>query len=194
MLPGAIYNECGSIYNKYGCVEEEIGGGFQDQWVTKELETLLTEQEVLLDDHDIEPRSGRGRLPALSDGEVGPGGARRVRLLRVAFTVLLGPEAVPGVCRGRMPIMWCLAHLTRGEREVVAALVERNHHLIRSGQMLPADRGSTGEALAATTAAMGLRLLRPDHKDETYTNGNRGGMCQWIESVNPHPKGPPNGH
>jgi hypothetical protein len=31
---------------------------------------------------------------------------------------------------------------------------------------------------------MGLRLLRPDRRDETYTNGNLGGVRQWIESVN----------
>jgi hypothetical protein len=31
---------------------------------------------------------------------------------------------------------------------------------------------------------MGLRLLRPDRKDETYRNGNLGCVRQWIESVN----------
>jgi len=35
------------------------------------------------------------------------------------------------VCAGDgMPIMWCLANPKIGEREVVAALLERNHHLI----------------------------------------------------------------
>ena len=34
---------------------------------------------------------------------------------------------------------------------------------------------------------MGLRLLRPDRRDETYRNGNLGGVRQWIESVNPQP-------
>jgi hypothetical protein len=36
---------------------------------------------------------------------------------------------------------------------------------------------------------MGLRLLRPDRKDETYRNGNLGGVRQWIESVNQTLKG-----
>ena len=36
---------------------------------------------------------------------------------------------------------------------------------------------------------MGLGLLRPDRKDETYRNGNLGGVRQWIESVNQTLKG-----
>ena len=31
---------------------------------------------------------------------------------------------------------------------------------------------------------MGLELLRPDRKDETYAGGNLGGVRQRIESVN----------
>jgi hypothetical protein len=94
------------------------------------------------------------------------------------------------VCAGDgMPIMWCLANPKLGEREVVTALLERDHHLIRSGQILLADKGFSGAEFAATTAAMGLRLLRPDRKDETYKNGNLGGVRQWIESVNHTLKG-----
>lgn len=89
------------------------------------------------------------------------------------------------VCSGDgMPIMWCLANPKIGEREVVAALLEHNHHLIRTGQILLADKGFSGKDFKAFTDAMGLRLLRPDRKDETYTNGNLGGVRQWIESVN----------
>lgn len=36
---------------------------------------------------------------------------------------------------------------------------------------------------------MGLRLLRPDRRDESYRNGNLGGVRQWIESVNQTLKG-----
>ena len=36
---------------------------------------------------------------------------------------------------------------------------------------------------------MGLRLLRPDRRDETYPHGNLGGVRQWIESVNQTLKG-----
>lgn len=61
------------------------------------------------------------------------------------------------VCAGGgMPIMWCLAHPKIGEREVVAALLERDHHLIRSGQVLRADKGFADMAFAATTATLGV--------------------------------------
>ena len=44
--------------------------GAQDQCVTKELDALLTELYVLVDDHVIAPRTGRGRAPLLSDSEL----------------------------------------------------------------------------------------------------------------------------
>jgi len=89
------------------------------------------------------------------------------------------------VCTGDgMPIMWCLADPKIGEREALAALLDNNHHLIREGQILLADKGFSGEEFQALTETMRLRLLRPDRKDETYRNGNLGGVRQWIESVN----------
>lgn len=94
------------------------------------------------------------------------------------------------VCAGDgMPIMWCLANPKIGEREVLAALLEHNHHLIRTGQILLADKGFSGAAFKQLTDTMGLRLRRPDRKDETYRNGNLGGVRQWIESVNQSLKG-----
>ena len=94
------------------------------------------------------------------------------------------------VCAGDgMPLMWCLANPKLGERDVVSALLEHNHHLIRSGQILLADKGFSGRAFQQATEAMGLRLLRPDRKDETYRLGNLGGVRQWIESVNQTLKG-----
>ena len=47
------------------------------------------------------------------------------------------------------------------EREVVAALLEHNHHLIRTGQILLAAEGFAGKGCTQLTDAMGLRLLRP---------------------------------
>jgi hypothetical protein len=94
------------------------------------------------------------------------------------------------VCSGDgMPQMWCLAHPKIGEREVVAGLLDNNSSLIRDGQVLLADKGFAGHAFQQSTTAMGLRLLRPDRKDETYTNGHLGGVRQWIESVNQTLKG-----
>jgi hypothetical protein len=94
------------------------------------------------------------------------------------------------VCSGDgMPIMWCLANPKLGERQVLAALLEHNHHLIRTGQILLADKGFAGAEFKQITDTMGLRLLRPDRKNETYRNGNLGGVRQWIESVNQTLKG-----
>lgn len=94
------------------------------------------------------------------------------------------------VCTGDgMPIMWCLAHPKIGEREVVAALLYRDHHLIRTGQVLLADKGFAGREFKRVTDTMGLHLLRPDRRDETCRNGNLGGVRQWIESVNQTLKG-----
>ena len=72
---------------------------------------------------------------------------------------------------------------------MVAALLEHNHHLIRSGQILLADKGFAGREFHQLATRLGLRLLRPDRKDETYRNGNLGGIRQWIESVNQTLKG-----
>jgi hypothetical protein len=94
------------------------------------------------------------------------------------------------VCTGDgMPIMWCLANPKIGEREVLAALLDHNHHLIREGQVLLADKSFSGKPFKKLTETMGLRLLRPDRQDETYRNGNLGGVRQWIESVNQTLKG-----
>lgn len=94
------------------------------------------------------------------------------------------------VCAGDgMPIMWCLANPKIGEREVLAALLDHNHHLIRHGQVLVADKGFAGKEFKRLTEQAGLRLLRPDRKDETYRNGHLGGVRQRIESVNQTLKG-----
>ena len=247
--------------------------------MTKELDALLTELYVVIDDHVVRPRRGRGRHPLLSDSELltlavaqmlqgFPCERRWIRHIRAhpewralfpylpdqsgyhkrlksarlllgrAITVLaehcpssfddlwmtdatpvpcamsretvkrsdLAGHAGYGYCASHsryywglklylvcagdgMPIMWCLAHPKIGEREVVAALLARNHHLIRDGQIILADKGFAGAAFKNLTDAMGLRLLRPDRRDETYTHGNLGGVRQWIESVNQSLKG-----
>lgn len=242
--------------------------------MTKDLDALLTALYVLIDDHVVTARTGRGRAPELSDSELltlataqmllGYHGERRwVRHLHadpdwralfpylpqqsgyhkrlkgahqlVSKAILTLAMACPSwfddmwitdatpvpcgmsretvkrselaghadygycashsrfywglklylVCAGDgMPIMWCLAHPKLGEREVLAALLEHNHHLIPTGQVLLADKGFSGAPFKQLTEAMGLRLLRPDRKDETYRHGNLGGVRQWIESVN----------
>ena len=247
--------------------------------MTKDLNTLLTALYVLVDDHVVAPRSGRGHRPDLTDSEliclavaqvmlgyhserrwvrhvhaspellgmfpdmVGQSGYhKRLKtaqpllgkaILTIAtccpswFDDLWITDATPVpcgmsretvkrsdlashagygycashsrwywglklylVCAGDgMPIMWCLANPTIGEREVLAALLDHNHDLIRQGQVLLADKGFSGKDFKRATDTMGLRLLRPDRKDETYRNGDLGGVRQWIESVNQTLKG-----
>ena len=253
--------------------------GVQDQCVTKELNTLLTALYVLVDDHVVPPRTGRGHRPDLTDSELiclavaqvilgyhnerrwvrhvhatpellgmfpamlsQSGYHRRLKtvepLLRKAILTLsmwcpswfddlwitdatpvpcgmsretvkrsdLAGHASYGYCASHsrwywglklylvcagdgMPVMWCLANPKIGEREVLAALLEHNHHLLREGQILLADKGFSGKPFKKLTEEMGLRLLRPDRKDETYHNDNLGGVRQWIESVNQTLKG-----
>ncbi|MEV7038244.1 IS982 family transposase [Amycolatopsis sp. NPDC051061] len=242
--------------------------------MTKELDTLLTALYVLIDDHVVPPRTGRGRRPELTDSELitmavaqvlqrydserrwirhihtdagwrtmfpvmltQSGYHKRLKtahplLCKAILTLAAGcpswfddlwiTDATPVpcgmsretvkrsdlaghadygycashsrwywglklylVCAGDgMPVMWCPATPKLGEREVLAALLEGNHHLIRNGQVLLADKGFAGKEFQQLTAAMGLELLRPDRKDETYRNGNLGGVRQRIESVN----------
>lgn len=247
--------------------------------MTKELNTLLTALYVLVDDHVVPDRVGRGRRPELCDSELitlavaqallrfhserrwvrhiraspqwramfpylpeQPGYHKRLKsarpLLCQAITALavycpswldnlwitdatpvpcgmsretakrsdLAGYAGYGYCASHsrfywglklylvcagdgLPIMWCLAHPKLGEREVLAALLDHNHHLLRAGQVLLADKGFAGKKFKQLTDSIGLRLLRPDRKDETYRNGNLGGVRQWIESVNQTLKG-----
>src|SRR5579875_4159945 len=43
-----------------------------------------------------------------------------------------------------MPVIWGLAHPGLGEREVTTALLARDHHLVRAGQVIPGDKGFAG--------------------------------------------------
>jgi hypothetical protein len=253
--------------------------GVQDQCVTNELNTLLTALYVLVDDHVVPPRVGRGRRPDLTDSELiclavaqamlgfhserrwvrhvhatpelmamfpamlsQSGYHRRLKtahslLCKATLTLAMScpswfddmwiTDATPlpcgmsrdtvkrsdlaghanyGYCASHsrwywglklylvcagdgMPIMWCLATPKLGEREVLAALLDHNRHFLRDGQILLADKGFAGKEFHQLVASMGLRLLRPDRKDETYRNGNLGGVRQRIESVNQTLKG-----
>lgn len=247
--------------------------------MTNNLNTLLTALYVLVDDHMVPPRTGRGHRPNLTDSELiclavaqimlgyhnerrwvrhvhatpellgmfpdmlsQSGYHRRLKaahpLLRKAILTLatlcpswfdnlwitdatpvpcgmsretvkrsdLAGHASYGYCASHsrwywglklylvcsgdgMPVLWCLANPKIGEREVLAALLDNHHHLIQEGQILLADKGFSGKPFKKLTEEMGLDLLRPDRKDETYRNGNLGGVRQWIESVNQTLKG-----
>jgi Transposase DDE domain len=83
-----------------------------------------------------------------------------------------------------MPVIWGLAHPGIGEREVTAALLERDHDLIRAGQVILGDKGFAGHDFENyITGTLGAHLIRPDRKDETPRFGRLARCRQWIEAV-----------
>ncbi|MDT0264612.1 IS982 family transposase, partial [Jatrophihabitans lederbergiae] len=83
-----------------------------------------------------------------------------------------------------MPIIWGLANPKIGEREVTRALLEREHHLIRSGQVILGDKGLAGREFETFVRdELGARLLRPDRRNETTRHGKLARVRQWIEAI-----------
>ncbi|MFI8413587.1 IS982 family transposase [Paeniglutamicibacter gangotriensis] len=83
-----------------------------------------------------------------------------------------------------MPVIWGLANPKLGEREVTEALLRHDHHLVRDGQVILADKGFAGKDFERfITEDLGANLVRPDRKDEKPRFGKFGGIRQWIESV-----------
>ena len=83
-----------------------------------------------------------------------------------------------------MPVIWGLAHLGLGEREVTQALLERDHHLVRAGQVILGDKGFAGRGFEAfITGQLGAHLIRPDRKDEPPRFGKLARQRQWIEAI-----------
>jgi hypothetical protein len=83
-----------------------------------------------------------------------------------------------------MPIIWGLANPKIGEREVTRALLQRDHALIRAGQVILGDKGFAGaEFETFVRDDLGARLLRPDRKNETSRHGKLARVRQWIEAI-----------
>ena len=83
-----------------------------------------------------------------------------------------------------MPVIWGLAHPKLGEREVTRALLERDHHLIVSGQVILGDKGFAGaEFEAFVRDDLGAHLIRPDRRNEPARHGKLARYRQWIEAV-----------
>jgi hypothetical protein len=91
-----------------------------------------------------------------------------------------------------MPVAWCLASPKLGEREVAAGLLAHaaSTGALRPGLTLIGDKGLAGRDFEnLVTTGYGLRLIRPDRKDEPRRHGSIGWIRQWIESVNDTLKG-----
>ncbi|MBD0674598.1 IS982 family transposase [Streptomyces sp. CBMA156] len=83
-----------------------------------------------------------------------------------------------------MPVTWCLANPKLGEREVVRAMLGRDPHLVRRGQVILGDKGFAGAAFEAfVTDELGAHLVRPDRRGEPARFGRLARVRQWIEAV-----------
>jgi hypothetical protein len=84
-----------------------------------------------------------------------------------------------------MPIAWCLADPKIGERDVCLDLltiaVETGQ--LATGATVLADKGLAGREVEAWIGWLGIRMLRPDRRDEKARHGNLGGVRQWIEAI-----------
>ena len=88
-----------------------------------------------------------------------------------------------------MPVTWCLAHPKLDERDVMTALLEVDHHLVTTGQVILADKGFAGaEFEAFLDRETGAHLVRParrNTKDPASSPAERAllRMRQWIEAI-----------
>ncbi len=91
-----------------------------------------------------------------------------------------------------MAVAWCPADPELGEREVAGELLA---HAARAGALRPGltlagDKGFAGREFEdLVTTGHGMRLVRPDRRDEAPRHGPAGWIRQWIESVNDTLKG-----
>jgi hypothetical protein len=92
-----------------------------------------------------------------------------------------------------MPITWALAGPKIDERDVLAAMLDRDPHLAteRPGLLLIADKGLASRRFEADLAMRGITLLRPSFKREKTRTGEPllKSVRQLIESVNDTLKG-----
>ena len=88
-------------------------------------------------------------------------------------------------CPDGMPMAWCLARPSLGEREVAQDLLDRAAHqrILLPGMVVLADKGLAGRKFAQTVAELAVVLVRPDRADEPARFGNLGGVRQWIEAI-----------
>jgi Transposase DDE domain len=88
-----------------------------------------------------------------------------------------------------MPVMWCLANPKLDEREVITALLEVDHHLVASGQVILADKGFAGKDFEAFLDDLGVHLVRPARKnvkadsEPSLAERKLLRMRQWIEAI-----------
>ena len=81
-------------------------------------------------------------------------------------------------------MIWGLANPKLGEREVMAALLDAEDHLVRAGQVLPGDNGFAGHDVERfVTEQLGAHVVRPDRTHEPARFGKLGRVRQWVQAV-----------
>jgi hypothetical protein len=64
-----------------------------------------------------------------------------------------------------MPVMWALANPKLDERDVMTAMLDIDHQLITTGQVILADRGYAGPGFGTVLGQLGAHLVRPARKN-----------------------------
>jgi hypothetical protein len=88
-----------------------------------------------------------------------------------------------------MPLMWCLANPKLDERDVMAAMLEVDHHLVTENQVILADKGFAGADFEAFLNTLNVHLVRPARKnvpnDRQPNTVERRllRLRQWIEAI-----------
>jgi hypothetical protein len=66
----------------------------------------------------------------------------------------------------------------------MTALLDADHDLVRTGQVLLGDKGFAGRDFERfVTDQLGAHFIRPDRKDEPVRFGRLGRVRQWVEAV-----------
>ena len=84
-----------------------------------------------------------------------------------------------------LPVAWCLANPTLGEREVAEGLLDQaaRQQVLRPGMVVVADKGFAGRAFDRQVRELDALLARPDRADEPFRFGSLGGVRQWVEAI-----------
>jgi len=84
-----------------------------------------------------------------------------------------------------MPVAWCLANPTHGERAAAEALLDRaaRQQVLRPGLVILADKGFAGREFEGLVGELDALLARPDRADEPFRFGSLGGVRQWVEAI-----------
>jgi hypothetical protein len=82
-------------------------------------------------------------------------------------------------CPDGLPVAWCLANPTIGERQVAESLLDQaaRRQVLRPGLIVLADKGLAGRGFAQVVTELDAILVRPDRTDEPARFGNLGGFA-----------------